>query len=438
MTEVIFSFDTEDYTNPGSDESILRLAEVLHSEGIRASFNMVGSLAEALVFRGRRDVIDALRHHEINYHSYRHSWHPTPVEYSDRADWESPYKRLVEEEAPGIEVVKRVFQRERLYAAIPPGNCVTAQALYAYPEMDLPLCVSSFPFRNTGGRTIYYCGGVFVENNSFWDSLILTEGIEGIRSRIAEWRKWERLVICMHPNLVYYPVFWDKLNLDGANLVEWGQWRLAERRDPQVIEQFFTDFREAVRMLKRDPHFTFSTFQPIVDNLPVRKNLSKTDLPGLLETVRGKFFFAGNNGGSTSLAEMLGACAYFLSGEEDLCPPVKMRGPTSEPQGIKESLWVDAGLLRQAAARLVKSETVPAQVQVGDHLIGPRDFMEAARQVLRGEPQAMVHPQSQSPEIAGFYHLDQAHLAGTWLYSPEFKDEWVTRHLKWQAWTIHL
>ena len=31
----------------------------------------------------------------------------------------------------------------------------------------------------------------------------------------------------------------------------------------------------------------------------------------------------------------------------------------------------------------------------------------------------------------------EAQLAGTWLYSPDFKDEWVSRRLKWQAWTIY-
>src|SRR5512142_2723183 len=132
MTQVLFSFDTEDYTNPGSDEAILRLAETLRAEGIRASFNLVGALAEALVARDRQDILDALRYHEINYHTYRHSWHPVPAEYSDGPDWDGPYRRLVSEEAPGIESVKRIFGRQRMFTSVPPGNCVTAQGLYAY------------------------------------------------------------------------------------------------------------------------------------------------------------------------------------------------------------------------------------------------------------------------------------------------------------------
>ena len=438
MTEVIFSFDTEDYTNPGSDDAILHLAKTLQEEGIRASFNLVAALAEALVARGRQDILDALRYHEINYHSYRHSWHPTPAEYSDGPDWEGPYRRLLSEEAPGIEVVKWVFQRSHLYAAVPPGNCVTAQGLYAYAGLGLPVCVSGFPMWETGGRSIYYCGGIYVENNVFWDSLLLQEGLAGALVRLDTWRSWDRLVICMHPNLIYYPTFWDSLNLDGSNQVAWGQWRLAERRSPEVIERFFTDFRQALRALKGDPHFRFITFQQVVESQPARSPISRADLEALLEAASRKFFFAGSGANSYSLAEMFATCAYFLAGGTGAYALEPINGPMDPPLGVSQLILLSAADLRQAAVRLAGAKTIPARVQVGGHQIGPRDFMEAARQVLHGAAQAEVLPRPQSPDTADFYHLDEANLAGTWLYSPNFRDEWVSRRLKLQAWTIHM
>ena len=438
MTEVIFSFDTEDYTNPGSDEAILRLAGALQAEGIRASFNFVAVLAEALVDRGRQDILEALRFHEINYHSYRHSWHPVPAEYSDCPDWDSPYRRLVTEETPGIEVVKKVFQRERLFAAVPPGNCITAQGLYAYAELGLPICVSSFPLRETGGRSIYYCNGVYVENNEFWDSLLLKEGLDGIYKRIDQWRTWERLVICMHPNLIFYKTFWDKLNLDGANLVEWGHWRLAECRSPEVIEQFFVNFREAVQALKQDPRFRFITFQDVFESQPRRKNLSLHALNVLLKTTSQKFFYASHEENCYSLAEIFAACVYFLTGGQGAYELEPLSGPRNEPVGVSEITRINTSDLRQAANRLGRETTVPSQIQVGKVRIGPRDFMEAASQALQGVDQVVLHPKPQMPDLSGFHHLNESHLAGTWLYSPEFMDEWVSRRLKWQSWTIHL
>lgn len=437
MTEVIFSFDTEDYTNPGSDDAILRLAEVLRDEGIRASFNMVAALAEALVARGRQDIIDALAFHEINYHTYRHSWHPVPAEYSDVPDWDGPYHRLVAEEAPGIELVKRIFGRERLYAAIPPGNCVTAQALHAYRALGLPLCVSGFPLRETGGRSIFYCGGIYVENNAFWDSLLLQEGLEGVLNRIEQWRGWDRLVICMHPNIIFYPVFWDKLNLEGRNQVEWGQWRLAEPRSPAVIEQFFADFRAAVRLLKRDRQFHFSTFQQVVESWPARPDITWEALRGLLDAASRRFTFASAGGSSYSPAEMLAASLHFLSGEPGQYGLKPLIGPTSEPAGVSETCQIRAADLQQAARSLAGMDTVPSQIQVGSHRIGPRDFLEAARYALSGAQQIELHPGPQMPDLSDYDHLGDARLDGTWLYAPDFKDEWVSRRLQWQAWTIH-
>ena len=438
MTEVIFSFDTEDYTNPAADESILRLAETLRAENIRASFNIVAALAEALVARGRSDILDALKFHEINYHSYRHSWHPVPVEYSDTSDWDGPYQRLVTEEGPGITLVKRVFQREQLFVAVPPGNCVTAQALYAYPRMGLPLCVSSFPLRGTPGQTIYYCGSLYIENNAFWDSLLLREGLAGLLAKMDEWRTWERLVICMHPNITYYKTFWDGENLNGANQVAWGQWRLAERRPPEVIEQFYADFTEAVRALKRDPHFTFSTFENILTTIPARQPISRQNLASLLDAVRQRFFFCGGPGASYSLADIFGACVHFLNGSPQDYVPRIIAGPASEPAGVSETLQISAADLRSAASHFTDTPSIPHQIDVGGHAIGPRDFIEASRQILNGQPWAEITPRSQAPETNGFYHLDDARLAGTWLYSPDLKDEWVSKRLKWQAWTIHL
>jgi hypothetical protein len=443
MTEVIFSLDTEDYTNPGSDDAILRLAVLLREEGVRASFNIVAALAEALVERGRQDILDALRYHEINYHTYRHTWHPVPAEYSDTTDWDGPYRRLLAEEAPGIELVKRIFGRERLYAAVPPGNCVTAQGLYAYAGLGLPVCVSSFPMRDTGGRSIYYCNGIYIENNEFWDGLLLREGLPGALSRIEEWAGWERLVICMHPNILFYKTFWDAHNLQGANLVEWGKWRFAERRPPEVIEQFFADFRAALGALKRDPRFTFATFQQVVESQPQRPPLDRAALEPLLEAAARRFFHASSGaasagGASYSLAELFAASLHFLNGGAGLYTLEPVAGPTGEPRGVTQPTRVSAAELRQAAARLGKVTAIPDQVQVGDTRIGPRDFLDAARQVLRGAERVELLPCSQMPEIEGFYHLDEANLAGTWMYSPEFRDKWVSKRLKWQAWTIHL
>ena len=76
MTDIIFSFDTEDFTCSRAADGILEAAETLRAEGIRGCFCMVGLLAEQLLAWGRTDVLEALKYHEVHFHSFGHSFHP--------------------------------------------------------------------------------------------------------------------------------------------------------------------------------------------------------------------------------------------------------------------------------------------------------------------------------------------------------------------------
>ena len=76
MTDIIISFDTEDYTNQEAADAIRDEANLLREEGITGCFNVVGLLAKQLVAWERRDVLEALSHHEIGLHTYGHSLHP--------------------------------------------------------------------------------------------------------------------------------------------------------------------------------------------------------------------------------------------------------------------------------------------------------------------------------------------------------------------------
>ena len=78
---VILWFDTEDYLLPADDDADKRLADMLSQKHIRATFKVVGEKARVLERRGRQDVIDALKQHDIGYHSNFHSVHPAPAEY---------------------------------------------------------------------------------------------------------------------------------------------------------------------------------------------------------------------------------------------------------------------------------------------------------------------------------------------------------------------
>ncbi|MCX6616788.1 MAG: hypothetical protein NTZ98_11925, partial [Acidobacteria bacterium] len=85
---VVFWFDTEDHITPSSDDAALRIAEILTRRHIRGTFKLTGAKARVLEQRGRRDVLAALRLHDIGYHTDVHSVPPAPAAYLDRMTWD--------------------------------------------------------------------------------------------------------------------------------------------------------------------------------------------------------------------------------------------------------------------------------------------------------------------------------------------------------------
>ena len=98
---VVLWFDTEDYLLPASDDAALRLAQFLSREGIRATFKVVGEKARTLKRRERYDVIEAVKKHEIGYHSNWHSVQPSPAMYLSNLDWDEGVAEFDRREGPG-------------------------------------------------------------------------------------------------------------------------------------------------------------------------------------------------------------------------------------------------------------------------------------------------------------------------------------------------
>ena len=105
-------FDTEDYILPQSDDAAKRLAEMLTRLGIKATFKVVGEKARVLEQRGRKDVIEALKKHEIGYHSNLHSQHPTPAEYLQNTDWDEGVAEFYARESQGVKDIQRIFGQD--------------------------------------------------------------------------------------------------------------------------------------------------------------------------------------------------------------------------------------------------------------------------------------------------------------------------------------
>ncbi|MEK7766035.1 MAG: hypothetical protein AAB368_07330, partial [bacterium] len=263
---VILWFDTEDYLLRADDDAILRLATFLTREAIRGVFKMVGEKARVLLRRGRRDVIAALKRHEIGYHTDFHSVHPTPAEYLSALGWDEGVEEFLRREGPGYEDVRRIFGvRPACYGQ--PGNSWGPQAFGAMRRWKMPVYMDSGWHVGLDGRPHHYGGAltffrlaheVRVELGGPGDVAEALARFAGARQALL--REGGGVVSTVyHPNEFVMTEFWDVVNFArGANPPR-SRWKPPGQKTRAATAAAFANFEAYIRQLKTYPDVAFIT-----------------------------------------------------------------------------------------------------------------------------------------------------------------------------------
>src|ERR1051325_1682443 len=166
---ILFWFDTEDYLLPADDDAAKRIAEMFTQRNIRATFKVVGEKARVLEKRGRTDVIDALRMHEIGFHANYHSVHPAPTEYLADCGLLDGISEFIRREGRGAADVRRIFHVDSLACYGQPGSSWASQAIAALPDIGVTshgfsCYVDSGSHVGMNGKPFWFAGALMVYN----------------------------------------------------------------------------------------------------------------------------------------------------------------------------------------------------------------------------------------------------------------------------------
>src|SRR5262245_54247927 len=222
--DVILWFDTEDYLLPADDDASKRLAELLTHRGIRATFKVVGEKARVLEKRGRRDVIAALKKHDIGYHANFHSVHPTPSEYLAECGLLDGMDEFARREGYGAADVRRIFSVQTLACYGQPGSSWAAQAIAALPMIGvaphgIPCYVdegdhvglNESPFWYAGALNVYHMGRNYTRMELHDPSAVepAKERVSAIARRLVTEEGGGLISIFYHPCEWVHREFWD-------------------------------------------------------------------------------------------------------------------------------------------------------------------------------------------------------------------------------------
>ena len=436
MTEILFSFDTEDYVNARGAEGILGAAELLHKAGVKGNFVLVARLAQALVKWGRTDVIDALQNHELGLHSLSHTYHPCINEYTDLEDFEEAKKILLEQENEGRRIISEIFGERTYAAACPPGHNVSYVAHYGYAEMGIPLYCGDFLIDPIHGRHIFGLNVTCTDYHLCLDHWLRYGTKADIDAKLEEIaQNKDMFIFYHHPHTAYLAEHPDILNFNGKNVPE-EEWVLSPNLPEEDTKRFYENFAYLVEKLKADPRFHLTTYSEFAKKYCyAERTIERDQLPELKKQLE-EYFFPVTTPDSYCISDILLACRDFLTGKDShKCGNVY--GFLETPYEISRPVTVTADDIR-ASAEQIGDGFLPQSIVVGQQEIGLRDWLFAAMEVLEGAETVTLQPAPWQIDMDQFPKLRDMNMKGAWIFWDKLEDKYLSDRFRMQSWTFRL
>jgi hypothetical protein len=276
--------DCEDFITPEDDDATLAVAETISSLGLRATLCVVGEKARRLMARGRTDVIEAMKRHDIGLHTDRHSMHPTTAEALEGRGWEDGIEAIVRMDSPGVKAVRDAFGVEPSCWG-GGGNTWGPQVAGALPSLGIPAYVYAHTappgsdLHRFRGVTAYggglYLGDGLLHSEEPWreHQAALHKALLERRDAGAEWCE----VFTCHPCVLRCEEFWDGVNFArGASPPE-SEWKPARLRPSADYETALRHLRASLEAVAALPGIAVRTIREMNGLAAVATEVPLTD-----------------------------------------------------------------------------------------------------------------------------------------------------------------
>jgi hypothetical protein len=463
---VVLWFDTEDYILPASDDAALQVADFLSQENVRATFKVVGEKARTLERRGRQDVIDALKKHEIGYHSNWHSVQPSPAMYLSNLGWDEGVAEFDRREKPGYDDVKRIFGvAPSCYGQ--PGSSWGPQVYGAMRKWGMPVYLDAGSHVRLDDKPFYYCGILTLYKLEFTLRADLAKAdLKDAEDRFLEARK--KLLaegggvvsIFYHPCEFVHREFWDGVNFrKGANPPR-EQWKLPPTKSPEESRLAYQVFDDYIHFIKRFPEVRFITASEaarIYRDKARGRAFSDSEVVETARAVSENVTFQQRAEYELSAAEMfalLNECV-LLQNDRDCSGPfttpatthieTSPYGPTGQSPVLTTSLTTDWSQFIRTATDvsdcLHRQGRIPSTVWLGSVGVPPEAYLQALARVTihlaeNKRPPEKIEVRPAKLAVARYVADDGPNLWGWVIFPDGFRAPAMMALAKQQAWTL--
>jgi hypothetical protein len=458
---VILWFDTEDYILPASDNATLRIARFLTREMIRAVFKVVGERARSFERRDRKDIIDALKKHEIGYHSHWHSAQPTPALYMSDLGWDDGVAEFDRREKPGYDDVKRIFgTAPTCYGQ--PGSSWGPQSFGAMRKWGMEVYLDAGSHVRLDDKPHYYCGvlTLYKLEHTLRANLDSLESLKKAEDRFIAARKkilkegGGIVSIFYHPCEFVHKEFWDGANFKyGANPPR-EKWKLPTVKTAEESKIAYEVFEKYIQFIKRFPEVQFITATEAA-KLYRDKALGRKCTPAELKTiakgVSDKVTFQKHGDYALAASDVFVLLNEYVAERSAGRSPASLTlketpyGPSSKVPILANPVTTDWSQFNRTAADVAdfvkKQGRIPTSVWLGSKAVPPEAYLcslaEVALTLLEGKEapkEVVVRPASLA--VGKQVAEDAPGLWGWVIHPPGFRAPAMMELARRQAWTI--
>ena len=437
-------YDVEDLVSEESDDVALWLAEMLHKEGLQGSFFVVGEKARLWERRGRLDVIESLKYHDISYHSTSHSVHPTISEVCQDLSFMEGVRILRERESQGWADLERICGRPlsgwgttgSSWAPSLAGLMASYGRASMYSHVSLPGC------------NVVWFGGClnFSHNEGGFDDTFYDDGkFEARLNRLKEEvrtadpsKDWFGIFVC-HPTKVISEKFWDVVNFAaGANPPREG-WVVQPLRPQRLIPTMQGNYRRLLDYIRSEPKLEVAPFSEAIREfdhqypyIPHRYLLEVCAQVDRFDSVLFKDEF--------TASELMLAMCEAASAPQLRYVRRSTFGPDEMPPQSKVSKFRAKDVIEgapQVLASVAASGHLPHLVTVGGEGVGIGTFFVALAKTLLGKdevgaPGDVFYP----PEAEEIGEYVRKSVPPWPIHPPDLRMDKIVLHTRLQCWSL--
>jgi hypothetical protein len=460
---VILWFDTEDYVLPQSDDSAKRIAEFLTSQGVHATFKVVGEKARTLERRHRDDVIAALNKHAIVYHSNYHSWHASPAEFEEPLDWQYGVEEFIRREQPGIDDIRRIFGRMPT-AYGQPGSSWCPEAQPALRKMGVHIYLDDGEQIGLDGKPFWYGGILNIFNMKYISDFRPNNDWTNVEQVKANFNKAYTALsqsggglisIYFHPCEFIHKEFWDAVNFSHGAEPSRSEWKLPPVKTPEEQARSFAFLEKFVEYMKTLPvHFvTAPETLGLYPDAAQTRSFSRQDLTEIARKVGPDASFQVYKDYDLSASEVLWLLNTYVSRVIAKAPSqfIDLQGTPLGPSSdatdaaksgeVKVPWYQFKWAVQDVENALHANAQVPTVVWIGGNPYPPASYLVALAHVAG----SLLEDKQPPPEVtlapaqleAAKYVAKNTPQIWSWpIFRPGFNGKHLLDLARLQAWTL--